>query len=395
MNMTKNTKNDDNNRTNSSAALFSFPHVVNSSDIWENSTTLPSWIKDYFAWHKQERSKVTRKNWKEFKYLWMRCLATDGRCGGTADRIKSVPFILYWAARTKRLLMIYWGRPAPLEEFLVPPPFGGIDWRTPPYVHKLCEGSSYLGSTDIFHRILRRDGEICVASKYQSWSAGSLPYDELAPGPPFSVVFRDIWRTLFTPSPPVAGRIKDALKTLGLKPGAYVAAHLRGLYAIKTRPNHQLEGLAENAIRCATHLRPRGPIYFASDSKYAVDHLRRKYGDNSNSSKRIRVVSLQRSYQPLHVEKTPNWTERHPSEYYDTFVDLYLLGLSRCLTYGAGGYGQWGLWMGYDASCYIQHGNARKPYPCNWTEQNLTVDDDDGNNGVEPLMMFHDIGKKL
>ena len=62
----------------------------------------------------------------------MQCLADQDkqRCGGTADRLKPIPFMLRMAYNTRRTLLIRWTRPAKLEEFLVPPK-GGIDWRVP------------------------------------------------------------------------------------------------------------------------------------------------------------------------------------------------------------------------------------------------------------------------
>lgn len=44
----------------------------------------------------------------------------DDRCGGTSDRLKSLPLFLTLAAQTKRLLFLRWNRPFALEEFLIP-----------------------------------------------------------------------------------------------------------------------------------------------------------------------------------------------------------------------------------------------------------------------------------
>jgi hypothetical protein len=328
-------------------------------NIWDESLILPSWIKEYFAWHKQQRPKITPENWKDFRYCVMRCLDTDSRCGGTADRIKTVPLVIYWAARTKRIFMIYWSRPVALEEFLLPPA-GGIDWRVPEWLVDHVVHGWYAGNVDAFEKFLEKGDEVALRSRLQSYNGGSLYYNEHVEGPKFEVVYHDVWKTLFTPSLPVQRVIREKLKQLRLRPGHYAAAHLRGLYARKDRNHDEMRKMAENAVRCATNLRPRGPIYFASDSKIAVDHI------GSFNSSHARIVVIRRNYEPLHLEKADHWQNRSASEYYDTFIDLYLLGLSCCVSYNVGGYGQWGLWISRNSSCFNTHGSNRQTFHCNW-----------------------------
>jgi hypothetical protein len=67
------------------------------------------------------------------QYCVMRCLDMDAKCGGASDRIKTIPLIRCWAARTYRILMIYWSRPTSLEAYLLPPE-GGVDWRVPDWM---------------------------------------------------------------------------------------------------------------------------------------------------------------------------------------------------------------------------------------------------------------------
>jgi hypothetical protein len=50
-----------------------------------------------------------------------------------------------------------------------------------------------------------------------------------------------------------------------------------------------------------------------------------------------------------------HWQKRAPSEYYDTFVDLYLLAMAKCVTYGVGGYGRWASYMSFNSTCAIRH----------------------------------------
>ena len=56
---------------------------------------------------------------------------------------------------------------------------------------------------------------------------------------------------------------------------------------------------------------------------------------------------------PIHLGFVQNVTQRHPSEFYDTFVDIWVLGMSECLVYNQGGFGTWGLLIGYNSKCSI------------------------------------------
>lgn len=298
-----------------------------AKNTWDDSKVLPKWMKDYFSWHRQEMKKLRKDNWKEFRFLVMRCLGRDNKCGGTADRIKTIPYVVYWAARTRRILMIYWSRPAHLEEFLLPPE-DGIDWRIPSWLVEDVVNGDYIMSVKRCHTFLKRKNEVAVRTRLQSFNGGSLHYNEIVDGPRFEDIYHDVWKTFFTPSPPVQKIINAKMEQFGLSSGNYASAHLRGLYAIPDRRASTLKRMAENAVKCASNLRPEGPVYFASDSKVAVDHI-----SNIAPKTPIKVVTIQREYEPLHLEKSLNWQNRSASEYYDTFVDLYLIAMSNCVTY--------------------------------------------------------------
>ncbi|KAI2496894.1 hypothetical protein MHU86_17587 [Fragilaria crotonensis] len=343
---------------------FDLNFTSDLSNLWDDSAVLPQWMKHYFAWHRHHRSQITPDNWKEYRYCVMRCLDTDSRCGGAADRIKTVPLMLYWAARSKRILMLYWSRPAALEAFLLPPE-GGIDWRVPKWMVKGVVHGRAVGNVDNLPELFH-DGinTLAISTKVQSYNGGSLFYNENVEGPRFENIFHDMWRTMFTPTIPIQHIIQQHLERFNLRPGEYAAAHVRGRYGKRVWPDKVLFGVTENAINCASNLRPAGPIYFASDSKRVVDHVMEKVAPQKST----RIVALARDYEPLHLDKASNWSDRNASEYYDVFVDLYLIALSRCVTYNIGGFGEWGLWMSRYASCAVRHGKDRHPIlPCNWT----------------------------
>jgi hypothetical protein len=76
--------------------------------MWENSTVLPVWFKDYVALHREQRLALNETNWKDQRYLIMRCLDIDEKCGGASDRLQSVPALLGLANMTRRMLFIKW-----------------------------------------------------------------------------------------------------------------------------------------------------------------------------------------------------------------------------------------------------------------------------------------------
>jgi hypothetical protein len=101
--------------------------------LTQNSTSLPAWFKDYSISHREQRSALNETNWKNQRFLIMRCLDFDEKCGGASDRLQSIPAMLMLANQTGRMFFIKWSRPAPLQEFLVPPT-GGLDWTIPDWL---------------------------------------------------------------------------------------------------------------------------------------------------------------------------------------------------------------------------------------------------------------------
>jgi hypothetical protein len=167
--------------------------------------------------------------------------------------------------------------------------------------------------------------EHVVRTKYQSYDGGmgwynmGLKANETA----FNEVFHDVWRVFFTPSPPIARRIKREMQQKGLAPGEYVSAHLRALYAQESRSAPQTRIWTRNAINCATKLKPGRPIFFASDSKIASDYSV-LYGEKMNGTV---VTHANFPDPPLHLDKAENFSDvsalRLPiGHYYDTWIDV-------------------------------------------------------------------------
>jgi len=352
-----------------------FAHLYNDSEplsctsdhcpIWREPSIIPEWMKTYFDWHAQTVPLVNNSTWPLHRFIVLSCRVSDDRCGGTADRLKPVPWILWYAYMHRRLLMIHWDRPCNLEEFLLPPK-GGIDWRVPDFLLGQIR-RHVAGNNKGIQRDLSNSDKVLVRIKFQSYNGGSVLYNEQVEGPSYMEVYHDVWRTMFTPSPPVARIIEQTMKDHNLQPGNYTAIHVRALYAINTRSESYIEKMATNALACASRLRPGGPYYFASDSVYATKFLNKWAKSNGKG----RVESVIRDYDPVHLEMAENWSTRPVSDFYDTFVDLYLLGLSRCVAYGVGGFGHWGLMIGYNSSCGFRHWKKSNEIRCDWFEEEL------------------------
>jgi hypothetical protein len=352
----------------------SFPHVAvrapenkspESAAVRTNS--MPSWLVEYSRWHTEQRAALTVNNWKNNKYLIMHC-SQDMPCGGASDRLQYIPMAMRFASRYNRILLIHWERPFPLQEYLVPPT-GGIDWRVPEYMLEtpICAQAPLITSGKRIHSKFNNTREV-VCMRYQIWDHGSLLYNEIAEEkdePGFNDVYRGLWNLVFQPSPPVQNLLVEKLKSLDLQPAAYVAVHVRALYKNDASDKNQL---VENAVRCASGLKPNSsdtPIFMASDSDKVLRHAV-AYGKANNRT----VVARTEDPAPLHLdrggvflENSQAWNNHTTADYYDVFVDLYLLASAECTSFHIGGYGKWGRLLSYNPACYIRHDHSKN---CAW-----------------------------
>ena len=260
---------------------------------------------------------------------------------------------------------------------------------------------------------------------------------EVLPPPlQFEDVFVSIWYKLFTPSVPVVKRLYEKLSQLRLIPKQYVATHFRA-YRTRMEPsNTTLQYMTQNALDCTSHFLlpthnddyyntnqdhvsndqrqqrqvplsaqiPPSSIYYASDAPYTY-RIAIDYGREHNV--RVVVSSPDPNNRPLHFEKDSTTTGSlsntinttvASSDFYDTFVDLYLLSLSKCVIRGRGGYGLWGSMISVplppfentrlSKRCDFQHQTSTQQIGCEWKEQepqqrqlNNQITDEEGRNG--------------
>eukprot|EP00977_Amphora_coffeiformis_P021191 scaffold8966_cov152-Amphora_coffeaeformis.AAC.2 len=296
---------------------------------------LPDWIRNYVAWHKSMREKYPGRKLFEDpeapKLIVRTCL---GLCGGLNDRLGQLPWDLYLANQTNRVLLMHWHRPVSLENFLVP---NGIDWRVPPEIPGYFPpaGQRVVGRPDL--KIIR-DGITDMFEGYESdrpnfdfWSkdfpvalqrlkSGSFAskkvvrhrllghlHEEvleqrlIASGETDMIhdtaTFGNIFRLFFRLAPPLQAQLEEIYQNLHLQAGAYSAVHCRVRHpkAVVGLVKGQNEnypadksGLpwegetrqiaidtANRALRCAQTLQPtdHDPIYFFSDSNDLVHYM--------------------------------------------------------------------------------------------------------------------------
>lgn len=247
---------------------------------------VPSWIWKYAQWHSEQMRADDIG--QERRYLILECTKWN-RCGGLADRLRYLPVYLLLAHRTRRIIVIRWTHPWPLEEFLLPPPKTAgnfLDWRMKShpelmrrlgvrtsslpklellqtlkykyFATSLCASTSAHNltvltndleafvATDEQNEMLQKTPIVCLDPPNKSTFSKLIPFFEAKGGCLEEVLHREafnssaakqaysyskIWRSVlylfFEPSPPIFGALDEQRQQLGLQWGDYAAAHLR------------------------------------------------------------------------------------------------------------------------------------------------------------------------
>ncbi|CAB9515315.1 expressed unknown protein [Seminavis robusta] len=391
-----------------------------SSSPPSHTTSLPEWMKRYFAWHHRQLQSLeitTGGSNEQKRYLILQCLHQDRQCGGLADRLLALPFLILLAAQTQRILLIVWTVPFPLEEFLMPPA-NGLDWMLPPLLnttfgihtqHVPTEKSILSAPSIVDKTVFVRVSTLVpaahntsipvVRARIQDYKTAWDYYDQYhqqqhqpqhqASGNHghgiASLDYRDIFWSLFEPSPPLARAIGE----LRVDQQPYVVAHYRAMY---NADNHLsstfLELASENAVFCASELSPGAPVVFLSDSMEARQHIqefRKRVGSKkmalivpspwstkknrslelSNTSsvssgsnimtKRPSLLHLDKATRSTSVNQRQQSSDYQPVDFYDTFLDLFLMAHAQCISYGQGGFGKMGSLLSQDPSCAKRH----------------------------------------
>ncbi len=381
--------------------------LYNEESAEQIFSRLPSWIQDYVTWHSQMRKKFP--GMRLFTHpdappvLVRTCL---GLCGGLHDRLGQLPWDLYLANATKRVLLLAWQRPRSLENFLVPNHPDLLDWRVPVDFHlgfedisrvrnitELFEGYSENHPTTDFwkhdvdaalerantqfssdkvlrHRLLGHLGEQALQERLNR--VGEMEDVHSAPH------FGRIFCLFFRPSPAVEEWALQIFQQLHLHLYSYAAVHCRvrhpkatsyGSIVVGKNPKYPADktglpwqgvtrqfalDVATQALNCSRLIAAEEPVYFLSDSNDLVRHIAIELLDPAfvKANRSNIDFSLYEIVQQDPVILSRNVREEtvhldrqkgRPAEaYYSTFVDLILVIHAHCVVYGVGYYAAFG-----------------------------------------------------
>jgi len=340
----------------------------------ELTETLPYWIADYVEWHAQARASGLQSNNSTTRILLVSI--EEHHRGGLADRLRSLPFLLWEAVRTKRIFLMQWMNPCALEEFLLPP-LGGIDWTVPAnldtshavwYIYdehdnmQLADNGAYQEYPLIktWHTPWTFVEGMPLLAKTLNVTSLSDP------------IFSHMYRLLLAPSPPVQRLMNDTMNTLELQPYQYNGVHLRARYPGASpvfepksslfsrsvdadgfkwtlQAKQEVLRVANHAIDCLDNNTTTTilPIYFASDTNEAVKLVTQQ--DN--------VVGMVTPLEKMHLDRNDRVgliRQTPPSAFYPALVDLWILSRAQCLAVGAGGYGVFASILG-ETDCLVFH----------------------------------------
>mmetsp|Transcript_27891 Transcript_27891/g.55916 ORF Transcript_27891/g.55916 Transcript_27891/m.55916 type:complete len:467 (+) Transcript_27891:86-1486(+) len=338
---------------------------------------IPQWMEDYFKWHaKKRRSWKTRDdgtlNLSNTKFLVLTCLKSE-ECGELVPRINSLSYYIWLANLTKRVLLIKWTKPRPLEDFFVPPASGGLDWRVFSdkgkfHVDRLSQHFKCTGST--LHACLKmsnnRVESLLPDAKQVELRMEIFEKNALGRGNKDMQFDAEIFRWMFEPSPKVQHYVDIVMKNAGLVKGEYTSAHLRIFYPLphtkSLRDNAKVDA-AYDSIRCASILLPGAPVYFSSDSYKLVKYLSFESIFAQNKYQWVALSSIAdgdaaenwKLSDHLNLDEKKN-IGRPAAVFYSVFVDFWILASSRCVSYGLGQFGQYAARLtGNSATCSFQH----------------------------------------
>lgn len=327
--------------------------VAVGENRWHDSKNIPTWLKEYFDWHKKTVADLKKENWREQRYIVMTCLGGE-ICGNVAHRLRPMMAMLRVAADSKRVFYIHWDLPDRLEKFLHPPQHGGIDWVVPEFVMWKVRKSPHVNDMRAIDQQAFQDDRRVVNVMYNDDTFAEPYYNERRKDgeKAASEAFHDVWNVLFKPSFMLTERIGESLRLMGLKPGEYATAHID--YEQVPKDDHEQEELrlkVENAMNCMSTLRPGGPFLVAAQT-YAIAREAIVYGKQHGVK--------------VHAKQIAHDTSTVPTDLFTSFVEIMLMADSRCVAYNRGGYGQLGYILGYDYNCRIQYGKPGTE--CAWKD---------------------------
>ncbi|GFH61044.1 hypothetical protein CTEN210_17520 [Chaetoceros tenuissimus] len=341
---------------------------------------LPIWLQEYITWNHNERAT---KDVKDIRFYVVKCLKSE-ECGGVSDRLRVLPFYLFMAARTNRVLCIHWDKPMRLESFLEVPG-GGLDWTCP----SDFEGRKSLGMNPVlpgetqphFFSVLNKfiDEMKLSSERYVGlFAIRSIPkvnfmnnifntYSYQNQMPVASKwshldLMEHIFRVMFKPTPSIARNINATMARLNLIEDEYTSVHMRSRYPTprmkqlvgKENLNNYDKGryvasfdgkyksyildLTSNAFECGLSLDKKSPIFFVSDNIDLVDHVITNEITVNNT--KVQALGVGQRSIIKHIDEFNSSSTEE--SYYPLFEYLLIMGGSKCVVHGIGSFGTFG-----------------------------------------------------
>ena len=324
----------------------------------------PTWLSEYVEWHKKVRQDPTL-------FENASILVVDQGVGGLGDRLKSLPFFLWMAAKHKRLLMIYWDGECQIQEFLQPSTF---DWRINVAIDKddiLAKAVrlNRIGDTgDYFHHLIddaeleshNADRVLQAFGNHQSLTKG------------LALVVKDsnndrrvleyAFSSLFRLADPVQQLMDKTKNELGLDGKDYIGVHFRARYPgiskilsaddkidtqgitnVTKEVKDELTKLGSHAIQCTRLAYGDGNmlVYFASDTLLAME-IQHQLDE--------KIVYLSTDEERLHF----SYGRSSCSARYPALIDLWIMSEAQCIGVGVGGFSMLASMMN-GFKCYTFH----------------------------------------
>ena len=340
--------------------------------IQQRKTQLPEWITSYLQWHNETRQQLNEDNWQDYKYLVSSCYHDDVQCGGLADRLRTLPFLVQVAAMTGRILLFSWERPYVLTEFLQPT--GSIDWRLPSYV-RVSRDDTHNPSSFVFNRVdhverIRESLDTVVSVHFQAYKEAEKYFDRYKVKPDdadMTQVLPLLWKLFFQPTPPIQQQIDSFYQRNHLTVSNYLAVHLRVLYDSASDTENLVESV-RNALTCASQFSSFSsvgmPIVVASDSQRVTDIAQQLAPSHVVTTAAAALGNY--SGPTIHLDRGSRFLEKpgalvikessFPVEaYYATFVDFYILMGAKCVAFDRGGFGRFASLLSADPTCRSDH----------------------------------------
>lgn len=140
-----------------SSALAAFLLFTSCSALVVQKSGCPRFLDDYAAYHRENKDRGPR-------YLVYHCIggATADRCGGLGDRMRGMLFLFRLAIATRRILLLKWTYPVPLEALFRP---SLIDWRTDNYTQYVPMRFEKVFNMPVASQVVHPNGSMLDLSK--------------------------------------------------------------------------------------------------------------------------------------------------------------------------------------------------------------------------------------